>query len=427
MELEFDKEIDALLRKANRDSPAAVGVPSVAGHLDADELAAFAENAMPDRTRQFYIAHLADCDACRKTLSSFIAMNPEAAADAASVSARPAIATKLPWYKRLFAMPNLAYTMAALVVMFSGAIGLLVYQNQMAERSTQSRRLRPSTAPAVEKPETADRTESFSNAFDVQFDSEYSVRAHRSRVSPSRVLKSAQQTPDDVQLSTASNSNAARRSAAGCREQTCRVISRTPQKMSQIAPRQNPARCSAEHRPQRKKMLTTTGEIRIKKAAAKTDKCDRLVTILKQNGRSGKSNVRADMSPGSNSAKLRSVGPRQVQSQTQTQSQGRERRRQSGNGRAVSNLQNGRRKKIRISRRHLVRHRIHRPRQKGCETRNGQIPSTGRRLEKHRGPDRRNSRRRLEWTGLQDQIKKTGHRWPVFCTLTDNFKLIITI
>src|SRR6478672_3631883 len=160
MELEFDKEIDALLRKANRDSPAAAGVSA---HLDADEIAAFAENALPDRSRQFYVAHLADCDACRKTLSGFIAMNPEAAADAASVSARPAIAAKLPWYKKLFATPNLAFTMSALVVMLSGVIGLLVYENQMTERSTRPS-IATSSAPAVEKPETADRTESFSNA-----------------------------------------------------------------------------------------------------------------------------------------------------------------------------------------------------------------------------------------------------------------------
>ena len=46
MELEFDKEIDALLRKAKRGLPAVTGA-AVDRHLDADELAAFAENALP--------------------------------------------------------------------------------------------------------------------------------------------------------------------------------------------------------------------------------------------------------------------------------------------------------------------------------------------------------------------------------------------
>jgi len=83
MELEFDKEIDALLRKANRASPAADGAPAAA-HLDPDELAAFAENALPDRTRQMYMTHLADCDGCRKMLSGFVSIAPEQAVAAAA-------------------------------------------------------------------------------------------------------------------------------------------------------------------------------------------------------------------------------------------------------------------------------------------------------------------------------------------------------
>ena len=129
MELEFDKEIDALLRKAGTASPAAAGMPG-GSHLDADELAAFAENALPDRTRQMYFAHLADCDMCRKTLSGFISMNPEAAPDAAfAAAAAPVAAVSAPWWSRFLSGPNLAYTMGTLVVLFSGMIGLLVWQN----------------------------------------------------------------------------------------------------------------------------------------------------------------------------------------------------------------------------------------------------------------------------------------------------------
>ena len=46
MELEFDKEIDAILRKARSD----VGV-TASNHLDADMMAAFAENALPERAK----------------------------------------------------------------------------------------------------------------------------------------------------------------------------------------------------------------------------------------------------------------------------------------------------------------------------------------------------------------------------------------
>ena len=144
MELEFDKEIDALLRRAERASPVVSD-----GHLDADGLAAFAENALPDGTRQMYVMHLADCDRCRKILSGFVATAPEKAAGAAAI-APTAIKAALPWYQRIFRLPNLAYGMAGLVVLFSGVIGLLVYQKQMADRNSDVSQVtasKPATAP----------------------------------------------------------------------------------------------------------------------------------------------------------------------------------------------------------------------------------------------------------------------------------------
>lgn len=127
MELEFDKEIDALLRKARSDSPAGQAAPD-SDHLDADEISAFAENALPEMTRQFYTAHLADCDRCRKTLSSVISMRSEAAPEAASSGAFIPIAAAAPWWTKFLAGPNLAYVMGTLVLLFSGFLGYLVLQ-----------------------------------------------------------------------------------------------------------------------------------------------------------------------------------------------------------------------------------------------------------------------------------------------------------
>ncbi|HLA96465.1 MAG TPA: zf-HC2 domain-containing protein, partial [Pyrinomonadaceae bacterium] len=96
MELEFDKEIDALMRKglAGRLSTGEV----LNAHLDADELSAFAENAMPERSRALYMAHLADCDRCRRILSNLIVLNSEEIAGTAAVAA-PAISVAAePWY-----------------------------------------------------------------------------------------------------------------------------------------------------------------------------------------------------------------------------------------------------------------------------------------------------------------------------------------
>ena len=97
MELEFDKEIDAILRKAR--SGIVTNNGSDAGHLDADSIAAFAENALPDKSRLLYIEHFADCDKCRQQLSQTILMNNEAVTSpegtASKVSA-PGSETALP-------------------------------------------------------------------------------------------------------------------------------------------------------------------------------------------------------------------------------------------------------------------------------------------------------------------------------------------
>lgn len=129
MELEFDKEIDAILRKA-RDSGtaaiAAIGSP----HADADAVAAFAENVLPDKAKRLYMEHFADCDTCRRMLSQTILLNSEAeAATASSVVSGPIVGTVIPWYQRLFGTPNFALLMGALVLSFSGILGYLMMQN----------------------------------------------------------------------------------------------------------------------------------------------------------------------------------------------------------------------------------------------------------------------------------------------------------
>ena len=122
MEAEFDKEIDALMRGglSGRSSGGAVS----GDHLAADELAAFAENALPGPARQQFARHLADCDRCRKILSGLIAMNADAepSASAAAVTAPAPASSAAPWYRRLLLFPNLAYLMGGLVLVFGGLL-----------------------------------------------------------------------------------------------------------------------------------------------------------------------------------------------------------------------------------------------------------------------------------------------------------------
>lgn len=130
MELEFDKQIDALLRQQAGGRTITIS-EFATPHLDADELSAFVENAVPVSTRPAMIAHLADCDACRKMLS-FAAIAREESAPAAGIIA-PAAETAIPWYKKLFLFPNLAYVMGGLVFIFAGFIGVSVYRNNSAQ------------------------------------------------------------------------------------------------------------------------------------------------------------------------------------------------------------------------------------------------------------------------------------------------------
>lgn len=135
MELEFDKEMDAMLRKA-RDGEGAAANAVATPHADADAIAAFAENALPARSRQLYVQHFADCDRCRKMLSQTILSNAEtipAATPAAVEKTAPAIR---PWYEILFRPQNLAVALGALVVAFTGLIGFLAYQSRNGSQTT---------------------------------------------------------------------------------------------------------------------------------------------------------------------------------------------------------------------------------------------------------------------------------------------------
>jgi len=136
MELEFDKEINAILRKAGQN--AAAGPASAASaHIDADMIAAFAENALPDRARPPMIPHFAACDRCRELLASSILLNSEAGATAASsVLSEAAAGITIPWYQKLFRTPGLALAMGAVVLVFTGVLGYLVLQNRNSTTNT---------------------------------------------------------------------------------------------------------------------------------------------------------------------------------------------------------------------------------------------------------------------------------------------------
>ncbi len=150
MELNFDKEIDALIRREGKVRTITIG--EFAGlHPDADEIAAFVENAVPVNLRTELMGHFASCDNCRQTLSNAITVNAETVSTAPDGVAAPIEVAALPWYRRLFLFPNLAYVMGGLIVLFGGFIGLSVF-NSLQGGSADVSQVRSVESPAAEAP-----------------------------------------------------------------------------------------------------------------------------------------------------------------------------------------------------------------------------------------------------------------------------------
>lgn len=127
MEYEFDKEIDSLLRQAR---PETIVSDKFNAHPDADEISLFAENALTQKARMRVTEHLADCAKCRKILSNVIALNSEGLSENLHTEEPKAIVeTAIPWYRRLFIFPQLAYTMGGLTVLLAGMIGYVALQS----------------------------------------------------------------------------------------------------------------------------------------------------------------------------------------------------------------------------------------------------------------------------------------------------------
>jgi hypothetical protein len=128
VEVNFDKQIDTILRDLAKGN--GLGESPPVSHLDADELSAFAENALPAKARLRAMEHLADCQNCRKILSTFVSLGDANESETIHEEVKTiAVIPAIPWYRQLFAFPQLSYLMGALALVLTGAIGLLLYQN----------------------------------------------------------------------------------------------------------------------------------------------------------------------------------------------------------------------------------------------------------------------------------------------------------
>lgn len=121
-------EMDRLLRRYARrngeamhaigDSPG--GSRDAAGaHMDADEMSAYAEGVLPEAARSRYVAHLADCDACRKLVTNLTLATGIALKESARISVADASPSKSwrEWLAALFSPPVLRYGVPALALL----------------------------------------------------------------------------------------------------------------------------------------------------------------------------------------------------------------------------------------------------------------------------------------------------------------------
>ena len=145
---------ETLLARRGASDDAAAGAAGSGAHLDADEMNAYAEGALPEAARSRYFSHLADCETCRKlvtdlTLAATLA--DEGKARVASLAAAPPSKSWREWLAAIFSPPVLRYGVPALALFAVITIAIVVMMNQRKESSVAQNQVRdsaPSTAPA---------------------------------------------------------------------------------------------------------------------------------------------------------------------------------------------------------------------------------------------------------------------------------------
>ena len=126
-----DKQIDVLMRRHAKAAPRA----SSAGHLDADELSAFADGALPPATRALYVSHLADCDDCRKQASALAISSGAIVRTEQSHGEIREGRTFLQALVGLFALPVLRYAAFAAVLLIVAGVAFIALRRPSREPS----------------------------------------------------------------------------------------------------------------------------------------------------------------------------------------------------------------------------------------------------------------------------------------------------
>lgn len=145
MNHDSDKEMDLLLRRQARRG--ATGLPGAkdvqakteaarrveTSHLDADELSAYAEGALPDASRSRYASHLADCDSCRTIVTDLVLSSAVETKEERGVVAQTVEAPQRSWrewFTAIFSPPVLRYAAPALALIAFASVIFIVMRNR---------------------------------------------------------------------------------------------------------------------------------------------------------------------------------------------------------------------------------------------------------------------------------------------------------
>ncbi|HEU5238687.1 MAG TPA: zf-HC2 domain-containing protein [Pyrinomonadaceae bacterium] len=124
-----EKQIDILLRRYAKAAPRA----NAGEHLDADELSAFADGALPPATRARYISHLADCDHCREQASALAISSGAVVRAEQRKSEITEGRTFWQLLAGLFALPLLRYGALAAVLLIIAAVAFVALRRPRQE------------------------------------------------------------------------------------------------------------------------------------------------------------------------------------------------------------------------------------------------------------------------------------------------------
>jgi cytoskeletal protein RodZ len=149
-----NNEIDLLLRALTRQKgrlAGAEGQPVPGGHLDADELNAFAEGQLPQLARARYTEHLADCESCRGIL---IKLTPVAGVPVSAPVSESQTSTSL-WSRLLVLLSPQVLRYAVPALALAAVIGVSLFA---------LRQQRPTDFVAQHQPEDSSTSANIQNA-----------------------------------------------------------------------------------------------------------------------------------------------------------------------------------------------------------------------------------------------------------------------